>query len=84
MPTGKQASTERTITISIGKELVIHIDHLAKKDNRSRSNWIVRELEAAVKIYEEAQLILPPVTRVSAQTLSSTESSRLNEEPSFP
>jgi hypothetical protein len=48
---GIRAKENRTITISLPKTLVEDIDRLAKADDRSRSKWIVRELQKAVEYH---------------------------------
>ena len=42
------------ISLSIPKELLAEVDALADGDGRSRSNWVVRELEKAVQSYEKS------------------------------
>ena len=49
MPKGIRAKNNRTITISLPKSLVAEIDKLARAERRSRSNWIVHELEEMIK-----------------------------------
>jgi metal-responsive CopG/Arc/MetJ family transcriptional regulator len=49
MPHGVQRKENRTITISIPRSLVADIDALAQADGRTRSNWVVRQLEELVR-----------------------------------
>jgi hypothetical protein len=66
----ERAQDKRTITISIDKEIVAELDTLAKKENRTRSNWIVTELKKIVgeKMTGKKITILPGAT--SAQNAS--------------
>ena len=53
MPRGQRSPGFTQISISIPKTLLEDIDAEAQLDNRSRSNWIVTELTAAVKAHRE-------------------------------
>jgi len=57
MSHGVRAQENRTITVSIPKSLVKDIDQFAKADDRSRSKWIVRELQQAVEFYRSRRAI---------------------------
>lgn len=48
MPKGERSKDSTQISISMPKKLLLSIDAEAEADNRSRSNWIVTELTAAV------------------------------------
>lgn len=49
MPRGQRSPDFTQISISMPKSLLTEIDEEAAADNRSRSNWIVTELRAAVQ-----------------------------------
>jgi predicted transcriptional regulator len=49
MPKGIRAKANRTITVSIPRSLVDEIDAFAAEEKRTRSNWIVKELEIIVR-----------------------------------
>ena len=49
MPKGIRGKDNRTITVSLPKSLVAEIDQLARAERRSRSNWIVTQLEDMIK-----------------------------------
>ena len=73
------------MTISIEEQLVERIDALAQAEDRSRSNWIVKELKQVVEHRErEARgkpYELPAAVHVDVTPLDSTASSRVAEEP---
>ena len=48
MPKGIRAKDQRTVTFTVDKSLVEDIDALAAAERRSRSNWLVKELETLV------------------------------------
>jgi hypothetical protein len=62
-PTRKRqrSDDQRTVTISIEKKLVGKIDQLCARERRSRSNWIVKELERIVGEKESAPARQVPV-----------------------
>jgi metal-responsive CopG/Arc/MetJ family transcriptional regulator len=49
MPRGERAPDQRSVSFSCSKKLVSEIDDLAAVEKRSRSNWIVKELEELVR-----------------------------------
>lgn len=55
MPRGQRSPDFTQISISIPKALLKDIDEEAIADNRSRSNWIVTELTAAVKARSQSR-----------------------------
>jgi hypothetical protein len=48
MARGDRSPTQRSISFSCPKSLVAQIDALAQAEKRTRSNWIVKELESLV------------------------------------
>jgi len=48
MPRGVRAKDQRTVTFTVHRSLVEDIDALAAAEHRSRSNWLVKELETLV------------------------------------
>jgi metal-responsive CopG/Arc/MetJ family transcriptional regulator len=68
MPHGIRKKDNRTITISLPKSLVVDIDELAQADGRSRSNWIVRQLEDLVRRKSVGQKI-SHVTRAASNII---------------
>ena len=48
MPTGKRSPTQTAITLSLPKDLVNAIDHLAAQESRTRSNWVVHHLKIVI------------------------------------
>src|SRR5204862_254419 len=50
MPRGERAPNQVSITISTSCPLRDEVDHLAKKDGRSRSNWIERAIRERVLV----------------------------------
>ncbi len=48
MARGLRAKDQRTVTFTVHKSLVEDIDVLAAAEHRSRSNWLVKELETLV------------------------------------
>lgn len=59
MPRGTRSKDQRTITVSVPKWLVAEIDKLSESENRSRSNWIVTELEKFVNQKKDKITVLP-------------------------
>jgi hypothetical protein len=60
MPKGIRSKDQRTITISCRKSLVAEIDELAAAENRSRSNWVVRELQKLVDALKPGKIAILP------------------------
>lgn len=47
-----RAEDKTTMTISLERSLLERIDALAKRERRTRSNWVVKELEVRVAVLE--------------------------------
>jgi|GEM_PF-3613598 hypothetical protein len=47
---GKRAEGSTAVTISLPKKLLAEVDEAAAEDRRTRSNWIVVQLEEAVRL----------------------------------
>lgn len=69
----ERADDQRTVTISIKRKLVARIDALAVADKRSRSNWIVSELERAVDEKERQKKTMPGVPAAVPRSSSSID-----------
>lgn len=60
MPKGVRSSDQRTITVSIPRSLVAQIDQFAEGEKRSRSNWIVKELEELMRQRSAEKITILP------------------------
>lgn len=56
MPRGERSPDQTHVTISMPKKLLAEIDEEAKANNRTRSNWIVTELTAALKVKRQLRV----------------------------
>jgi hypothetical protein len=77
----ERASEQVQISISMPKSLLAQVDNLASADGRSRSNWIVRKLEAAIdeELRQKNIAILPAVADAEDPS-----SSKVAESPDAP
>lgn len=85
MPRGKRASGQTHISISLPIETLLEIDQCADDDNRTRSNWIVNELEkrlAAIKSRKQLDADAPrPFPSTASPALLPEPAHRLNDAP---
>jgi hypothetical protein len=77
----KRADDQVQISISLPKSLLAQVNSLATADGRSRSNWIVRQLQATVddELRQKNIAILPAVADVD--DLSSSRVAESAESP---
>lgn len=70
MPRGERAPDQTQITVSLPKTLLAEIDEMRTEDNRSRSNFIVTELQRIVAQKKARKTLETGATRSPSMPLS--------------
>lgn len=86
MATGKRSPDQRSVSFSCAKTLVAQIDELASREKRTRSNWIVKQLEQLVaerKVGATKIAAMPPPPQISQHNIANmaSDSAKAAEEP---